>query len=257
MVGTEREAEKGESSRGREMIPDVAKGRKLKFSEFLTSPIVSVLVGNRRTFLIHSGLLNGESEKLCNSLKGGFVEAEEWKINLPDEDPELFGYYVEYLYRDSPLLTRSVANYCDYVTLARLYALGERLGALNFQSIALRRFTASLQSNTPIPELSVCELLEIACATITARLVEDPMRAQIFWYASSRIPQLQKFDMFRQLLKELPELGGCLCMTVSKPQPAKPAESSQMRFEAESEYSLESSGRFQENPWLCETKEIS
>lgn len=230
----------------------------LKLGRFLTSPIVSIFVGNRRTFLLHSGLLNGESEKLYNSLKGNFMEAESWKISLPDEDPELFGYFIEYLYCDCSLLSRNVANYSEYITVARLYALGERLGAVKFQSIALWRFTASLNNNSKIPELSICDLLEIACTTITARVTEDPMRAQIFWYASSRISQLQEFDMFRQLLKELSELGACLCMWLNRQQPAKPAEPSevqQTRFEPESEYGLEGSEETQEITWTRETKD--
>ena len=226
----------------------------LKLGRFLTSPIVSIFVGNRRTFLLHSGLLNGESEKLYNSLKGDFMEAENWKINLPDEDPELFGYFVEYLYRDGSLLSRNVANYSEYITVARLYALGERLGAVRFQSVALRRFTASL-NGSQIPELSICDLLEIACTTITARVTEDPMRAQIFWYASSRISQLQKFDMFRQLLKEQSELGAYLCMRLNQQQPTKPAEPSHTRFEPESEYSLEGSEETREITWTREAKD--
>ena len=228
----------------------------LKLGRFLTSPIVSIFVGNRRTFLLHSGLLSGESEKLYNSLKGDFMEAENWKINLRDEDPELFGYFVEYLYRDCSLLSRNVANYSEYITVARLYALGERLGAVKFQSITLRRFTASLNNSSQIPELSICDLLEIACTTITARVTEDPMRAQIFWYASSRISQLQKFDTFRQMLKELSELGACLCMWLNQQQPTKPAESSQTRFEPESEYSLEDSEETQEITWTREIKDM-
>ena len=228
----------------------------LKLGRFLTSPIVSIFVGNRRTFLLHSGLLSGESEKLYNSLKGDFMEAENWKIDLPDEDPELFGYFIEYLYRDCSLLSRNVANYSEYITIARLYALGERLGAVKFQSIALRRFIASLNSSSQIPELSICDLLEIACTTITARVTEDPMRAQIFWYASSRISQLQKFDTFRQMLKELSELGACLCMWLNQQQPTKPAESSQTRFEPESEYSLEDSEETREITWTRETKDM-
>lgn len=208
--------------------------------------------------MLHSGLLNGESEKLYNSLKGDFMEAENWKINLPDEDPELFGYFIEYLYRDFSLLSPNAANYSEYITVARLYALGERLGAVKFQSIALWRFTALLNGSSQIPELSICDLLEIACTTITARVTEDPMRAQIFWYASLRISQLQKFDMFRQLLKELPELGACLCMWLNQGQPAKPAEPSrvrQTRFEPESEYSLKGSEENQEITWMRETKD--
>jgi hypothetical protein len=85
--------------------------------------------------------------------------------------------------------------------------MGERLVAPRFQSYALWRFTESLSSHTTISDESICELLRVACTEITERAKEDPIRAHIFWYGGSRITNLQKFAMFRQVVVRHPGLG--------------------------------------------------
>ncbi|KAH8626868.1 hypothetical protein IG631_18886 [Alternaria alternata] len=50
-------------------------------------------------------------------------------------------------------------------------------------------------SDTFISDEDVCEILRIACTKIAERAREDPMRAQIFWYAGTKITKLQQSDM--------------------------------------------------------------
>jgi hypothetical protein len=59
-------------------------------------------------------------------------EAKEYIVEKDEEDPDLFGFCVEYLYRDQLILSRKLQHYSEFVTLARLYAMGERLLALKF-----------------------------------------------------------------------------------------------------------------------------
>ncbi|KAF2254525.1 hypothetical protein BU26DRAFT_514416 [Trematosphaeria pertusa] len=160
--------------------------KKSKFSQFLTSSVIAVTVAKSKTFYLHSDLLTAESQRFSNSLTGKFMEAEASAIEIEDEDPDLFGFFVEYLYRDRSVLSREVQHYSEYVTLARLYAMGERLMAPKLQTYSLWRFAQSLASNTFISEESICELLRIACTEITERASEDPMRAQIFWYRGDK-----------------------------------------------------------------------
>jgi hypothetical protein len=126
---------------------------------FLTSYIVNVRVTNSRTFYVHSDLLLAESERYANCLKGDFKEAKVCTIEIEDEDPELFGFFLEYLYRDRSILSREVQHYSDHITLARLYAMGERLMAPAFQACCLWRFTYSLEVRSPISDEGICELL--------------------------------------------------------------------------------------------------
>jgi hypothetical protein len=199
---------------------------------------VTVIVGKSKTFHLHFDLLVAESERFSTGLKGNFKEAQDYVMNVEDEDPEIFGFFVEYIYRDRSILSRSVAHYSEYVTIARLYAMGDRLMAPKFKAQCLWRFTASLDIYSVISEESICEMLRIACTEITERTKEDPMRSQIFWYAGSKLSVLQKASMYRQLVREEPEVGQ-LCLWVNQSQPPKPAEpieNQYKKFETESEY---------------------
>jgi hypothetical protein len=208
----------------------------------LTSPIVTVNVANTRKFYLHFDLLVSESDKLSRELNGSFKEAETKAIDIADEDPDLFGFFVEYMYRDRSILSREIEHYSEYVTLARLYAMGERLLASRLRAQCLWRFTQNLHSSTVISEECVCDLLQTACNEITERVKEDPLRAQIFWYAGRKIANLQKSAMFRQLLRNVPEVGQQICLWVDQSLPPKqdtPIEAQYSRFEPESEYSLD------------------
>jgi hypothetical protein len=198
-----------------------------------------VTLGESKTFHLHFDLLVAESERFSAGLKGNFKEAQDHTINIEDEDPELFGFFVEYIYRDKSLLSRNVSHYSEYVTLARLYAMGDRLMARRFKSQCLWRFTEILASNKTMSEESICELLHLACTEIAERAKEDPMRSQIFWYAGIRISNLQKSGVYRKLLRDEPEVGQQMCMWMNQPQPPKPTEpieSQHKKFEDESEY---------------------
>jgi hypothetical protein len=146
------------------------------------------------------------------------------------------------MYRDRSILSRDIEHVSNYITLARLYAMGERLLAPRFRAQCLWRFTQMLGSNTTIPDDSICDLLQIACTDVVERKKEDPLRAHIFWYAGVRISGLQKSSLFRHLLRNTPEVGQQVCLWVNQPQPPKPATPSQTRYERfgpESEYSLD------------------
>jgi hypothetical protein len=120
-------------------------------------------VAKSRTFYVHSELLLAESERYANCLKGDFKEAKACSIEIEDEDPELFGFFLEYLYRDRSILSHEVQNYSDNITLARLYAMRERLVAPAFQVCCLWRFIHFLETRSPISDEGICELLRLAC----------------------------------------------------------------------------------------------
>jgi hypothetical protein len=195
---------------------------------------------NPKTFLLHSELLTHESDRLAKDVNGGFNEESKRRISLDEEDSELFGYFVEYLYRSGWLAEGEIRRDTDYIILARLYALGERLQAHKFQLAALRKFTPSFGRKISLSDQCICDLLDIACAELPERIVEDPMRAQIFWYAASRLTHLQDYDYFLRLLQMHKELGRYLCTRAGNgtqsqpPGPPEPPEPQHMRFRPES-----------------------
>ena len=143
-----------------------------------------------RLFCFRSELLASESDRLAKDVNGGFDEQSSRRILLHKEDSELFGYFVEYLYRSEWLTDKYVKRDSDYIILARLYALEERLPAHQFQLATLRKFMSSLSSQTLLPDQDVCDLLEVACAELPKRINEDSLRVHIFWYATSQLTRL-------------------------------------------------------------------
>jgi hypothetical protein len=110
------------------------------------------------------------------------------------------------------------------------------------KDISDSQFTESLATRPSMPDESVCELLRIACMEVTERLRDDPMRAQIFWYASTRLANLQRVDLFRQLLCDVPDLGKQLCLWTHQNQPEKATKPNDLlykRLAPESEYTLD------------------
>jgi len=65
----------------------------------LTSPIITITVGREgRLFAAHEDILC-LSPFFAAACRGKFLEAESKRINLPDEEPEIFSCVLEYLYK--------------------------------------------------------------------------------------------------------------------------------------------------------------
>lgn len=71
-----------------------------KYPSFLYDSLVVVLVGpESQRFDLHKGLICARSDFFRAALNGHFKEAE-GKIELPEQDPETFKYFVNWLYTD-------------------------------------------------------------------------------------------------------------------------------------------------------------
>ena len=69
------------------------------FDSTLTSPIITLVVGrDRRLFACHQDVL-AISPFFAAALKGQFYESISKRIELPDEEPEIFSSVLEYLYK--------------------------------------------------------------------------------------------------------------------------------------------------------------
>ncbi|MCJ1441414.1 MAG: hypothetical protein MMC23_001900 [Stictis urceolatum] len=72
---------------------------KLKLQHTLTSPIITLVVGcDKRLFACHQDVLS-LSPFFSATLKGQFYESVSKRIELPDEEPEIFSSVLEYLYK--------------------------------------------------------------------------------------------------------------------------------------------------------------
>ncbi|KAK8156550.1 hypothetical protein BKA80DRAFT_345677 [Phyllosticta citrichinensis] len=130
--------------------------KKNKFSNTLSTRIIEVMVGideNKKTFLIHEDLLCRESDKFNLQLRGPFKEAKTGKIPDCEEDPAHFAFFGEYLYRDGWVeKDGQIEHSSEWVLLARLYAMGERIGAKRFQDACLWKFLRHFTRDSQIAD---------------------------------------------------------------------------------------------------------
>ena len=210
------------------------------------SSVFTVVVGDQdpKTFLLHADLLAQESDRLAKSVSGGFLEQASKKIQLEDEDPELFGFFLAYLY-GGDWLDHEVGHSSEYVTLARLYGLAERLQARRFQIAIYVRFTHRFpKSGTDygdesMPDQYICDLLEVAVTQLPDLKSMDPLQKQIFWLGASKLDRLQEFDVFERLLDLHPYLGKYLCLRAGETDDSPPDRVMRelpARFEPESTF---------------------
>ncbi|KAK7529867.1 uncharacterized protein J3D65DRAFT_160839 [Phyllosticta citribraziliensis] len=191
-----------------------------RLSDHLSTQIIEIVVGTsrRRTFYIHESLLCHASEKLSVQLRGPFKEAQTGKIADCEEDPSLYAFFADYLYHDGWLRDPSkIEDDVEWVLLARLYAMGERLGAKVFQNACLWRFWHSITRYSDIGDSEICQLL----ATTTelperSNKDDDPLRSLVLWYTASRISSLRNSQEFKDLIfTDHPELGSQILMWVA------------------------------------------
>jgi len=117
--------------------------------------------------------------------------------------------------------------------------MGDRLMAKGLQHASLRELATALAQMPDLPEQDICDLLEIVCTELPDCTVsEDPLQAQVRWYAAARMLKLQKLNRFSKLLREHSQLAVRLCMragnAVSTAQPVIPGVLDDWGFKPES-----------------------
>ena len=93
--------------------------------------IVHVLVGkDKEIFYIHKNLLCGSSDVFTAAFRpGSFKEGATGSIDLPDEDPNVFASFVEWLYmRAFSTSCKGSSESCpsDFILLTKLYILADK-----------------------------------------------------------------------------------------------------------------------------------
>ena len=141
----------------------------------LKSRMFSVIVGKEtvQTFHIHADLLALGSDCLAKDVAGGFLEQSIEVIRFEEEDPALFSHFVQFLYIHPFFEGPSSGTDDDFLKLARLYALGGRLQALEFQKLVFKDFSAKLPHTMSIYRL--CEVLDIVCSELPEKDAGGPL----------------------------------------------------------------------------------
>jgi hypothetical protein len=58
--------------------------------------------GGAEDFFVHEALICPQSDVFKNAMKESWLEAQERKVNLPEEKPEIFKPYLDLLYVSAP-----------------------------------------------------------------------------------------------------------------------------------------------------------
>lgn len=121
-------------------------------SRRLDGDVVVFLVGADapERFLIHESLIKPRSEFVRLALRGEWKEARERTIPLPDDDPDLFAVYQQWLYSGliHTLCDNAVSEGGDeYEILVNAYILGEKIIDQEFKDSVADAIIEKLRSS--------------------------------------------------------------------------------------------------------------
>ncbi|KAL8951250.1 MAG: hypothetical protein Q9222_002752, partial [Ikaeria aurantiellina] len=112
------------------MVGSPSKGQRA-FLELLDT-VVTVVVGKTQTpFHVHKGLLCSKSAYFNAAFNSSFKEAVDGSIRLIDEDPNIFRYYILWVY-NQPFDEDILDDDCFY-----LYLMADRLGSEVLQNLVM------------------------------------------------------------------------------------------------------------------------
>lgn len=117
-------------------------------------------------------------------------------MKIPHFLDTLFAFSIRTLLQQMERFTES-----EYLTLARIYCMSDRLQAGNFRSAILERFQGEFNDNCSLSDQTVCEMLKVLTVELPRRPRIDPMQDQIYWYAARRLFRLQKRPCSQKRLK--------------------------------------------------------
>ncbi|KAL5364577.1 hypothetical protein BJX96DRAFT_179082 [Aspergillus floccosus] len=186
----------------------------LQFLEFLTSPIVEIVVGqgdNTTSLTAHQSLLM-ESPFLA-ALVEKLGQSAQRRIKLPDENVEAFGYFLQYQYtRD--YFTSAIASEHEQVVgeiddsgeellkHARVYTLAEKLGIPSLKHLAhskIHRINSSSQG-----ELAYARYVYTHTPS-DDETIRKPVAA--FWAQRSYVLRHEAEEEFKRLCLDVPEFS--------------------------------------------------
>ncbi|KAI1936157.1 hypothetical protein LOZ57_006801 [Ophidiomyces ophidiicola] len=212
-----------------------------KFSEDLGSPTIPVSVSHTASaspqiFYLHLRLLTRASTYFEKALESNrFAEGQEQKVDLKEVDPDVFGFFVEWLYRDrwEHQAEPSALHETAIPLFTRVYALGQRLLCPLMEEAAARIVYESCDAlGNNISDTVVCDLLELSESELPS---EDTLGDRILWLAVERLEKLQKFDRFNSLVLERSNLAIGLCRRAG-PRKWNREKKVSCRFKRESVY---------------------
>ncbi|KAI9701544.1 MAG: hypothetical protein M1836_001600 [Candelina mexicana] len=104
------------------------------FEELYTKEVVCILVGpEKKEFRIHKGLLCHESPYFRAALTGGFGEAHEGQVELPEDNTYEFGVFYKWIYT-SKIFRDDISS---AVKIAKLYIFADKRTIPNLKNLCI------------------------------------------------------------------------------------------------------------------------
>jgi hypothetical protein len=94
-------------------------------SRAIGNKLITIYVGpKRREFVVHKNLICQTSDFFSKAFTGGFQEAQENSMHLPEDDPNAFSLFIDWIYR-----SKIPARYSKKhkATLYNLYIFAEKV----------------------------------------------------------------------------------------------------------------------------------
>jgi len=108
-----------------------------RIGERLGNEIVTLYVGLAcKKFTVHKALLCESSDFFKKGFMGGFKEAQEKEMSLPEDNPEAFSLFLDWLYTHTLPICSTEAQLDD---LYRLYFFAEKICQMNLADKAIDR----------------------------------------------------------------------------------------------------------------------
>ncbi|PCH00554.1 BTB/POZ [Penicillium occitanis (nom. inval.)] len=102
---------------------------------------LGVLVGaEKKLFSVHEKLIRASSQFFDRAMSGAWLESAQRTIQLPEDEAEIFGIYVHWLYYGTlPVCSNDsgLPENHEYLKLVKAYTLGNKLMDMGFQNAAI------------------------------------------------------------------------------------------------------------------------
>lgn len=113
----------------------------------LTGPTINVVVGNsKEDFRVHEAMIRSSSPFFEKALAGPWKEASQRLVKLPEDEPQTFALYINWLY-SGKIPAHSQAPEIDYHNLINAYILAERLLDTEFHNAVTDAVVERFQDN--------------------------------------------------------------------------------------------------------------
>ncbi|KAK5741665.1 hypothetical protein LTR17_003871 [Elasticomyces elasticus] len=165
------------------------------------------LVCGKKRFKVHKCVLDTQSTVFRKMLGGDFKEAEQNKIKLEDDMPDVLAALLHYLYHTAlptaaPGITKAQSNFMVWV-----YAIADKYDVPGLRDLATARFAEILVADENASNIDgfVAGIRAVQGHTADIRLwdiVDREIMSNLEWLADN--------DQFFELLKEMPELNKVL-----------------------------------------------